>query len=171
MSGSGNWPFHRNGDETYEQFVERHRHDRETKPNGCSHCGNEDVPLKNYSRSYGGFVGAHWLCVLCEATMSAAREGAGGDADPVVADIARMLHVVMAKAVPTPMSDPDVAVALESFGKAARERQDAADTYDNADIGGDEVEAAIMERLDLAEEEDGRRGVELLAAIRKSVLR
>jgi transposase-like protein len=85
----------RQGDGDFTEFAERHRAERETKPEGCSHCGHETVELTNYSRNYGGNVGAHWLCKLCEVTHSASRLGAGGDSDDTVIDVARMLHVFM----------------------------------------------------------------------------
>lgn len=93
MSG-GRWPECALEGESFDEFVERLKPERETQPDGCSHCGTEGVPLTNYSRHYGGNVGAHWLCDLCETTLSASRLGAGGSPDPVIKDIAQMLHVM-----------------------------------------------------------------------------
>jgi hypothetical protein len=80
--------------ETFEEEVERRRPERENQPDSCSHCGTETTELTNYSRHYGGNVGGHWLCVFCRNTHSASRLGAGGNADPVVVDVACMLHVL-----------------------------------------------------------------------------
>lgn len=85
--------------ESFAEEVERRRSERETQPEECSHCGTETSALKNYSRSYGGNVGGHWLCRFCEVTLSASRLGAGLLPDDTVRDIAAMLNV-LAAAVP-----------------------------------------------------------------------
>lgn len=82
----------KSSDGPFAAFVELYRTERETEPPGCFHCGTEGVPLTNYSRTYGGNVGAHWLCRFCEVTQSASRQGAGGSPDQTVADVAAMLH-------------------------------------------------------------------------------
>lgn len=83
--------------EPFEDFVERHRVDRETKPTSCSHCQFETTELENHSRSYGGNVGGHWLCIFCRQTISASRVGAAGVAkrDQTVADVAAMFNVLV----------------------------------------------------------------------------
>lgn len=82
--------------ESFEEMVERLRPERENQPEECSHCVYQTPNLTNYSRSYGGNVGGHWLCRFCEVTQSASRLGAGGRKDDVVADIAAMLNVLRA---------------------------------------------------------------------------
>lgn len=81
--------------ESFTERVNRLRPLRENQPDYCSHCQYETSDLRNYSRPYGGNVGAHWLCVFCRSTMSASRLGAGGDPDPVVQDVAAMLNVLL----------------------------------------------------------------------------
>ena len=81
--------------ETFVEEVERRRPERETQPESCSHCGFETTELTNYSRTYGGNVGGHWLCVFCERTLSASRLGAGGHPDETVRDVASMLHILV----------------------------------------------------------------------------
>lgn len=80
--------------ETFEQEVERRREERETQPDECSHCNYATSDLTNYSRHYGGNVGAHWLCRFCQATISASALGAGGRANDTVRDVAAMLNVL-----------------------------------------------------------------------------
>lgn len=84
-------------DETFAEKVERLRPDRENQPSECSHCGYETDKLTNYSRHYGGNVGAHWLCQFCQYTQSASALGAGGRPDPTVRDVAVMLNVLLAR--------------------------------------------------------------------------
>ena len=71
------------------------------QPDSCSFCGTEDVPLTDYTQNYGpeDVRRPYWLCRFCESTMAAATEHYNRDtADPVVAkvvaDVARMLHVL-----------------------------------------------------------------------------
>ena len=80
--------------ETFTEEVERRRPEREDQPEECSHCGHETTALTNYSRTYGGNVGGHWLCRFCDHTQSASRLGAGGRADETVQDVAAMLNVL-----------------------------------------------------------------------------
>lgn len=71
-------------------------------PGSCSFCGTEDVPLTDYTQKDYGPEDVRrpwWLCRFCEVTMAASVEHYNrGVADPVVAkvvaDMARMLHVV-----------------------------------------------------------------------------
>lgn len=81
--------------ETFAEEVERRRPERENQPAECSHCGHETTTLTNYSRHYGRNVGGHWLCVFCERTHSASRQGAGGSPDETVVDVAAMLNVLL----------------------------------------------------------------------------
>jgi hypothetical protein len=81
--------------ETFAEKVERLRPERETEPEGCSHCRSEGRALTNYSRPYGGNVGGHWLCALCAVTQSASRLGAGLARSDDVADVAAMLWLVL----------------------------------------------------------------------------
>lgn len=80
--------------ETFAEEVERRREERDTKPESCSHCSWVTPDLENYSKPYGGNVGAHWLCVFCRHTQSASALGAGGRANEVVRDMAAMLNVL-----------------------------------------------------------------------------
>lgn len=80
--------------ESFPERVARLAPARETQPACCSHCGTATAALENYSRTYGGNVGAHWLCIFCRVTRSAATLGAGGRPDDTVADLAAMLHVL-----------------------------------------------------------------------------
>ena len=89
--------FQQHLEEEMEDFtakVERFQQERETNPGRCSHCQFETTELKNYSRHYGGNVGAHWLCVYCEGTLSASRLGAGLQKDSAIADVAAMLNLL-----------------------------------------------------------------------------
>ena len=86
--------------ETFQEKVERLREERETHPGECSHCGYETLDLVNFSRDYGGNVGAHWLCELCSHTWSANRLGAGGERDETVRDVAAMLNIVLERIRP-----------------------------------------------------------------------
>lgn len=88
--------------ETFAEEVERRRPERETKPESCTHCSCETTELTNYSRHYGGNVGAHWLCVFCEHTQSASRLGAGLHPNDTVQDIASMLHILLDKLTERP---------------------------------------------------------------------
>jgi hypothetical protein len=83
-------------EETFAEQVERLRPERENQPDECSHCDTETTELTNYSRTYGGNVGAHWLCKFCEVTHSANALGAGGydHVDNTVHDVAAMLNVL-----------------------------------------------------------------------------
>lgn len=83
-----------NSGETFESFVKRFQKERETKPNECSHCLAETDDLVNHSRSYGGNVGAHWLCPYCRITISASVLGAGGNKDQTVADVAAIFNLL-----------------------------------------------------------------------------
>lgn len=80
--------------ESFEEFSERHREERETQPPECSHCHFEITELVNYSKHYGGNVGAHWLCVYCRNTVSASALGAGNSKDQTVADMAAMMNAL-----------------------------------------------------------------------------
>lgn len=79
--------------ETFAEEVERRREERETNPEACTHCGHETQELTNYSRTYGGNVGAHWLCKYCEVTHSASAQGAGlwHSVDSTVQDVVRLM--------------------------------------------------------------------------------
>jgi hypothetical protein len=65
------------------------------KPEYCSHCLTEEVPLTNYTKTYGPTSHKpHWLCAFCEITLSANRLGCGSEPDGTVQDVAAMLNLL-----------------------------------------------------------------------------
>jgi hypothetical protein len=107
--------------ETWAEKVERTRPERETQPVECSHCTYKTTALTNYSKDYGGNIGAHWLCQFCEYTRSASALGAGGRPDQTVQDVAAMLNVLAARWLDRPVaSGGNIGAPWGSAGSARR---------------------------------------------------